>query len=94
MYLDNTMVDDRVITGQNAWSTWSVAEAMVRGLGHEPVRRDATSEELAVRVLDAYHRHGQAAAARLRGELPPAAGSASVCKSSNDLPSESVGSST
>ena len=69
MYLDNTIVDGRLITGQNPWSTWSVAEAMVRTLGHEPVSREATSEELAVRVLDAYHRQGMPAAARLRGEL-------------------------
>ena len=72
MYLDNTIVDGRLITGQNPWSTWSVAEAMVRSLGYEPVRRDATSEELAVRVLDAYHRQGLTAAVRLRGELPQA----------------------
>ena len=69
MYLDNTVVDGRLITGQNPWATWSVAEAMVRGLGVEPVRREPTSEELAVRVLNAYHREGAASAARVRGEL-------------------------
>jgi putative intracellular protease/amidase len=72
MYLDHTIVDDRVVTGQNPWSTWSVAEGMVRSLGYQPVHRDATGEEIAVRVLDEYHRRGQAAAARLRGTLPNA----------------------
>jgi len=72
MYLDNTIVDDRVITGQNPWSTWSVAEGMVRSLGYEPVHRDATGEELAVRVLAEYHRRGHAAAARLRATVPHA----------------------
>jgi putative intracellular protease/amidase len=58
MYLDNTVVDGRLVTGQNPWSTWSVAEAMVRALGHEPVPRLATSEEVAVRLLGTYHAEG------------------------------------
>lgn len=72
MYLDNTVVDGRVVTGQNPWSTWSVAEAMVRALGHEPVARERSGEELAVRVLDAYRREGMDAALRLRAQLPAA----------------------
>lgn len=70
LYLDNTIVDGRLITGQNPWSTWSVAEAMVTALGHAPVAREPTGEELAVRVLDAYHRHGMDAAKRLKAQLP------------------------
>lgn len=72
MYLDNTVVDGRLVTGQNPWSTWSVAEAMVRALGHEPAVRARTGEELAVRVLDAYRREGMEAALRLRAQLPDA----------------------
>lgn len=72
MYLDNTVVDGRVVTGQNPWSTWSVAEAMVRALGHEPAARERTGEELAVQVLDAYRRGGMDAALQLRGQLPAA----------------------
>lgn len=72
MYLDNTVVDGRLVTGQNPWSTWSVAEAMVRALGHEPVARGRTGEELAVRVLDAYRREGMDAALLLRARLPTA----------------------
>jgi putative intracellular protease/amidase len=72
MYLDNTVVDDRLVTGQNPWSTWSVAEAMVRAMGHAPVARPATREEHAVRVLLAYHRQGDAAARAMRARQPDA----------------------
>ena len=72
MYLDNTVVDGRLVTGQNPWSTWSVAEAMVRALGHEPVLRAPTREEQAVRVLAAYRRQGEAAAMTLRERHPDA----------------------
>jgi len=72
LYLDNTVVDGRLVTGQNPWSTWSVAEAMIRALGHEPVPRAPTAEELSVRVLTAYARDGHAAAQARRAELPQA----------------------
>lgn len=67
-YLDHTVVDGRLVTGQNPWSTWSVAESMVRALGHEPVARDPTPEERAVAVLVAYHRGGAAAAVAIRAQ--------------------------
>lgn len=66
IYLDNTVVDGRLISGQNPWSTWSVAEAMIRALGHEPVDRERSSEERSVAVLAAYYRAGADAAQRLR----------------------------
>lgn len=72
LYLDNTVVDGRLVTGQNPWSTWSVAEAMVRALGHAPAAREATGEEQAVRVLEAYRRGGAAAARAVRQALPAA----------------------
>jgi putative intracellular protease/amidase len=72
MYLDNTVVDGRIVTGQNPWSTWSTAEAMVRALGHVPVTRAAGRDEQAVRVMAAYHRHGIAAARQVRAALPEA----------------------
>lgn len=72
MYLDNTVVDGRLVTGQNPWSTWSVAEAMVRALGHEPVARARSGEELAVRVLQAYRTEGIEAAMALRRQTPDA----------------------
>lgn len=69
MYLDNLVVDGRLVTGQNPWSTWSVAEAMVRALGHEPVPRARTAEESSVSLLARYHAEGidAARAAKARG---------------------------
>lgn len=69
MYLDNTVVDGRIVTGQNPWSTWSVAEAMVSALGHIPVARSRSSEELAVQLLTTYSRDGMDAALQLRQQL-------------------------
>lgn len=72
MYLDNTVVDGRLITGQNPWSTWSVAEAMVRALGHEPVPRLATAEEVAVQLLGTFHAEGIDAALASKATSPHA----------------------
>ncbi len=72
MYLDNTVVDGRVVTGQNPWSTWSTADAMVRALGHAPVARAPGRDEQAVRVMAVYHREGIDAARALRAALPDA----------------------
>lgn len=71
-YLDHTVVDGRLVTGQNPWSTWHVAEQMIRQLGHVPVPRATTGEEASVRVLLAYHRDG-VDAARAQLEAGPAA---------------------
>jgi putative intracellular protease/amidase len=72
LYLDNTVVDGRLVTGQNPWSTWSVAEAMVTTLGHTPVARATTGEEQAVRVMEAYRRDGIKAALAARQSAPDA----------------------
>ena len=72
MYVDNLVVDDRLITGQNPWSTWSVAEAMLVALGHAPVARERTGEELAMQVLDAYHREGMTSAQLAKASRPRA----------------------
>jgi putative intracellular protease/amidase len=67
-YLANTVVDGRLVTGQNPWSTWGTAEAMVQAMGYEPVKRERTAEELSVRALHAYHEGGlEAARERLKG---------------------------
>ncbi len=68
-YLDHTVVDGQLVTGQNPWSTWSVAEEMIRALGYETVAREATAEERAVLVLKAYHRDGMKAAVSLRDQV-------------------------
>lgn len=72
MYLDSTVIDGRIITGQNPWSTWSTAEAMVRALGHEPAMRAPGRDEQAVKVLAAYRRDGIDAACRVRHAHPDA----------------------
>ena len=72
MYLDNTVVDGRLVTGQNPWSTWSTAEAMVRALGHVPVARAPGRDERAVQVMAVYHREGIEAARAARAAQPDA----------------------
>lgn len=72
LYLDHTIIDGRLVTGQNPWSTWSVAEGMIRALGHPPVARERSSEERAVSVLQAYYQQGPDAAAALRAQHPVA----------------------
>lgn len=57
-YLENVSEDKQLVTGGNPWSTWSFAEAMVRQLGHTPVKRARTDEENAVKVLLAYEEGG------------------------------------
>lgn len=62
LYLEHSIVDDRLVTGQNPWSTWAVAEGMLRALGHEPVARPLTAEERSVQLLAIYHQQGLDAA--------------------------------
>ncbi len=57
-YLENVSEDKQLVTGGNPWSTWSFAEAMVRQLGHTPVKRTPTAEENAVKILLAYEEGG------------------------------------
>lgn len=72
MYLDNSVADGRLVTGQNPWSTWSVAEGMVRALGHEPVPREATAEEVSVNLLATFHAEGLAPALAQKAGSPRA----------------------
>ena len=58
LFLDNTVIDDRLVTGQNPWSTWSTAEGMITALGYTPVQRASTPEEVSVRLLATYYRDG------------------------------------
>ena len=58
LFLDNTVIDGRLVTGQNPWSTWSTAEGMISALGYTPVARVTTAEEFSVRLLATYYRDG------------------------------------
>lgn len=69
-FLDNTVVDGRLVTGQNSWSTWSTVEAMVTALGHTPVARAPGRDENSVRILAAYQRGGLAAARAEQAAVP------------------------
>lgn len=62
LYLRQISVDDRLITGQNPWSSWTVTEAMVAALGYQPVSRALTEAEKTVDILLAYESAGHAGA--------------------------------
>jgi putative intracellular protease/amidase len=49
--LPKLVVDDRLITGQNPFSTPLVAEAVVRALGRAPVPREAWLEERSMQLV-------------------------------------------
>lgn len=58
MYLENISRDGNLITGQNPWSTWKLAETMIEQMGYTPKYRPITGEENAVQVLLAYESQG------------------------------------
>ncbi|QIE58291.1 type 1 glutamine amidotransferase domain-containing protein [Rasiella rasia] len=58
MYLEKMSRDENLITGQNPWSVWVLAEAMVQQMGYTPKPRLITAEENAVKVLEVYETKG------------------------------------
>ncbi|MGB3182400.1 MAG: type 1 glutamine amidotransferase domain-containing protein [Cyclobacteriaceae bacterium] len=62
MYLENVISDGNLVTGQNPWSAWALAEAMIGQMGYTPKPRQKTPEENAVRVLMQYESSGYDAA--------------------------------
>ncbi len=58
MYLEKISHDSNLITGQNPWSVWTLAETMVKQLGYTPKQRAITAEENAVEILSVYHNKG------------------------------------
>ncbi len=58
MYLQQISHDSNLITGQNPWSVWALAETMIKQLGYTPKPRVITSEENAVKVLSIYEQKG------------------------------------
>ncbi|KAF7771880.1 hypothetical protein PCIT_a1837 [Pseudoalteromonas citrea] len=61
-YLEKVTQDGKLITGQNPWSVWALAELVVSELGYEPKARQRTPEEYAIALLLTYEEHGFAAA--------------------------------
>jgi putative intracellular protease/amidase len=72
MYLAQSVRSGNLITGQNPWSTWQVAEHMVQALGYTPIARKMTAEEASVEILLEYQRAGAAAALVKLQTLPVA----------------------
>jgi len=57
-YLEKVSQDGKLITGQNPWSVWTLAEKVVAELGYEPKIRERTAEEHAIELLMTYHTDG------------------------------------
>ena len=68
-YLPNLVVDGRLITGQNPWSVWALAEAAVTALGAEPVPRPVSAEEQTMQLLHTLAQQGEQAATAQIPEL-------------------------
>ena len=58
-YLEQVSQDGKLITGQNPWSVWAMAEMVVAELGYEPKQRVKTPEEYSVELLIAYEEYGK-----------------------------------
>lgn len=69
MYLEKISHDNNLITGQNPWSTWVLAETMIKQMGYTPKYREITGEENAEKVLSAYRANGKQKAKKLLEKL-------------------------
>jgi putative intracellular protease/amidase len=65
MYLNKVSHDKSIVTGQNPWSTWTLAETMIKQLGYTPKHRELTGEENAVKILAVFEAHGSKKAKEL-----------------------------
>ncbi|WP_276392166.1 type 1 glutamine amidotransferase domain-containing protein [Eudoraea chungangensis] len=59
MYLAKVSKHENIVTGQNPWSTWDVANSMIQQLGYTPKHREPTDEENAVEILLTYKYNGK-----------------------------------
>ncbi|GCC53490.1 type 1 glutamine amidotransferase domain-containing protein [Chryseotalea sanaruensis] len=58
MYLNKVSKDGNLITGQNPWSTWQVAELVIEQMGYKPKQRIITTEENSISVLETFEAEG------------------------------------
>lgn len=58
LYLEKVSHDGNLLTGQNPWSTWALAEAMIKQMGYTPKERKITSEENTISILSTYETKG------------------------------------
>lgn len=57
-YLEKISWEGNLITGQNPWSVWALAEAVVTQLGYQPMPRIKSAEENTIDLLAYYQQHG------------------------------------
>ncbi|TQV85916.1 type 1 glutamine amidotransferase domain-containing protein [Aliikangiella coralliicola] len=57
-FLEKVSQDGKLITGQNPWSVWTMAEMVVEELGYEPKERARTPEEFSIELLMTYEKYG------------------------------------
>jgi putative intracellular protease/amidase len=57
-YLEQVVRDEKLITGQNPWSVWKLAEDVIEALGYSPLMRTITPEENSVTLLAVYKNLG------------------------------------
>lgn len=70
-YLQQVVQEGNLVTGQNPWSVWLLAETMVKQLGYKPVARALTAEEQSVLLLQIYHKQGLSVAEKSAKENAP-----------------------
>jgi putative intracellular protease/amidase len=58
VYLEQVVIDGQLVTGQNPWSVWKLAEAMIQQLGYQPIAREITAEENTISILSTYDKSG------------------------------------
>ena len=58
LYLNKVSKDGNLVTGQNPWSTWTVAESVIAQLGYEPKKRIITNEENGIYILGVFEAEG------------------------------------
>jgi putative intracellular protease/amidase len=57
-YLEQVVQDGKLLTGQNPWSVWKLAEDIITELGYTPKVRAITPEENSVTLLTIYKKSG------------------------------------
>ncbi|MBT1450275.1 type 1 glutamine amidotransferase domain-containing protein [Glaciecola sp. XM2] len=68
-YLNQVSIHDNLITGQNPWSVWEVAEEAIKALGYEPLPRVKTPEENSIEILKTFATQGHDNALKLIREI-------------------------
>jgi len=58
MYLNKVSKDGNLVTGQNPWSTWMVAESVIERMGYVPKQRVITQEENTISILETLEAEG------------------------------------